>query len=233
MGDHWTPLVAKFAEDHNLSGRQVTNGGCALLFDVSIPGLPGDKALECASYQSEAKKFIERNPGLKIAVVSAFWEKWLALFNAANEEQGNSTDQRENTQSNFEQALETTVRTFTDRGIKVLIIGQIPVYETLPVRCIIGALENYRDVSKCGMSKVEAQNGLKRSNAALTRVAAKTGVSVSLPFEYMCQQEQCSPIMDGVLLYKNGAHVNQFGSRLLERFVKFPEVAAERQISRS
>lgn len=39
--------------------------------------------------------------------------------------------------------------------------------------------------------------------------------------------------MDGVLLYKNGGHVNQFGSRLLERFVKFPEIAGEHKISRS
>ncbi|MBN9248534.1 MAG: acyltransferase [Hyphomicrobium sp.] len=233
MGDHWAPLVAKYAEDHNLAGRQVTNGGCALLFDVSIPGQAEDKARECASYQSAAKTFIQRNPGLKIAVISGYWEKWLALLNLVVATSANSPDPTVRTAPNFNQALENTVRTFTDRGIKVLLIGQIPMYEVLPVRCIIRAVENHRDASPCGMSRDEALNELKLSNAALTRVAAANpGVSLSLPVEYMCQQERCSPIMDGVLLYRNGGHVNQFGSRLLERFVKFPEVAVERQASR-
>ncbi|WP_045835398.1 acyltransferase family protein [Hyphomicrobium sp. 99] len=234
MSDHWTPLVAKYAEDHNLSGRQVTNGGCALFFGVSIPAQKEDKARECASYQSEAKKFIEQNSNLKIAVVSGYWEKWLALLNAADKGQVKSTDQAASALSNFDQALETTVRTFTDRGIKVVMIGQIPTYDPLPVRCIISAIENHRDAASCGKLKTAALDELKRSNAALLRVAAANpGVSVSLPSDFMCQQERCSPVMDGVLLYKNGGHVNQFGSRLLERFVKFPEIAQESSLPRS
>jgi len=225
MGDHWAPLVAKYAEDRNLSGRQVTNGGCALLFDVPIPADTKDKTSECASYQTEAKKFIERNPKLKIAVISGYWEKWLRLLDRAAAKDAKSADHAGSARLNFASALEKTARFFTDRGIKVVMIGQIPTYEALPVRCIIGAIENHRDAATCGKSKTAALRELKLSNAALLRVAAANpGVSISLPSDFMCQEQRCSPMMDGVLLYKNGGHVNVFGSRLLERFVKFPQL---------
>ena len=129
---------------------------------------------------------------------------------------------------NFDAALERTVRAFTDRGIKVVMIGQIPTYDPLPVRCIISAIENHRDAATCGKLKTAALEELKLSNAALLRVAAANPrVSVSLPSDFMCQEQRCSPMMDGVLLYKNGGHVNQFGSELLERFIKFPELGEE------
>ncbi len=228
MGDHWAPLVAKYAQDHGLSGRQVTNGGCALLFGVPIPAQEEDKARECASYQRAAAEFIERNPNLKIAVISNYWEKWLALLNSAAGTNAKSPEQTARPLPAFEHALEQTVRMFTDRGIKVVMIGQIPVYEVLPVRCIISAIDSGRDASICGMTKSDALNRLKLSNAALTRVAARNpGVSLSLPLEFMCGQQRCSPMMDGVLLYKNGGHLNQFGSRLMERFVKFPAIDEE------
>jgi hypothetical protein len=135
---------------------------------------------------------------------------------------------------NFDQALQKTVQVFTDRGIKVVLIGQIPTYAALPVRCIIGSLENHLDVSRCGMSRSEALDELRLSNAALSRIAAANSqVSVSLPSDYMCQQERCSPMMNGVLLYKNGDHVNLFGARLLEQFVNFPQIDAAPLIPRS
>ncbi|MBY0558603.1 acyltransferase family protein [Hyphomicrobium sp.] len=216
MGDHWARLVARYAENRNLAGRQVTNGGCPLLFDVPIPAETEDKTAECAAYQTEAKKFIDRNPKLKVAVISAYWEKWLRLVNTAAARDG---------RIDFDAALDKTVRTFTDRGIKVVMIGQIPIYDPLPVRCIIGAIENHRDAATCGKPKGEALQELKLSNAALLRVAAANPrVSVSLPSDFMCQGERCSPMMDGVLLYKNGSHVNQFGAELLERFIKFPDL---------
>ncbi len=77
MADHWSPLVAKFASEMNLAGRQVTNGGCGLLFGTEIPAWPLAKARECATYQAEAEKFVAINKGMKIAVISGFWEKWL------------------------------------------------------------------------------------------------------------------------------------------------------------
>ena len=229
LADHWTPLIAKFAEEKNLAFRQVTNGGCGLLFGVEIPAWPLSKARECESYQQEAEKFIEANPGLKLAVISGFWEKWLGRLEhpgekvdvppATTEEEANGL-----WAPTFDKVLKETIEVFTKRGIKVLLIGQPPTYEALPVRCLVSSVRQKTDPSTCGMSRADAERQLKRSDEALKRAATLPGVSVSLPFDYMCQKERCSPIADGTMLYKNGGHVNRYGSEYLRRFVEFPSL---------
>ncbi len=83
MADHWAPLVADFAKTANLSGRQVTNGGCAPLISGRVPMPEARKEAECAAYSTELERFIVANPSLKLIVVSAYWSKWLAISTAA------------------------------------------------------------------------------------------------------------------------------------------------------
>lgn len=212
MADHWTPLVAKYAQEQNLSFRQVTNGGCVLLFRVQIPARPEAKARECAAYQSEAEKFIAANPGLKLAVISSYWEKWRELLD-------------EDAPARFEEALRGTVEAFTRKGVRVLLVGQIPVYAALPLRCIVGKLEEGGDAKTCGLTRAAAQDQLNRSDAALKEVVAGNSlVSVWLPFDAMCQEVYCSPLLNGRFLYKNGGHVNAAGAEILRQFVAFPKL---------
>lgn len=228
MSDHWTPLVAKFAEEKRLAFRQVTNGGCALLFGVDIPAKPQAKARECGLYQKEAEKFIEANPKLKLAVISSYWEKWLHLLENRGAKEDIPSDAAGvagKASPHFDKALIETVEAFTKRGVKVLLIGQIPTYGTLPVRCIVAGARETTDAAACGMSRADATVQLQRSNAALQRVAAALpGVSVSLPYDYMCQASHCAPLAEGTMLYKNGGHVNRFGAEYLRRFVEFPSL---------
>lgn len=228
MSDHWTPLVAKFAEEKQLAFRQVTNGGCALLFGVDIPARPASKALECSLYQQQAAKFIEANPKLKLAVISAYWEKWLHYLEnpGANKDvPADAAAVADKVSPGFDHALKETIEAFTKRGIKVLLIGQIPTYATLPVRCIVAVARTTPDAAMCGMARSFAGVQLQRSNAALKRVAATLpGVSVSLPYDYMCQEQRCAPIAEGTMLYKNGGHVNRFGAEYLRRFIEFPSL---------
>jgi peptidoglycan/LPS O-acetylase OafA/YrhL len=229
MSDHWTPLVKAFAEEKNVAFRQVTNGGCGLLFGVEIPAWPLSKGRECGLYQKEAEKFIAANPGLKLAVISGFWEKWLGRLEhpeqrvdvplAMRPEEANG-----HLAPSFDRVLKETIEVFTNRNIKVLLIGQIPTYGPLPVRCLVASVRRKSDPAACGMTRIDAEKQLKRSDEALKRAAALPGVSVSLPSAYMCQSERCSPIVDGTFLYKNGGHVNRFGAEYLRKFVEFPSL---------
>ncbi|MEQ1672873.1 MAG: acyltransferase family protein, partial [Hyphomicrobium sp.] len=200
MADHWGPLVASFASDKNLSGRQVTNGGCGLLFGVKIPAWPLAKSRECSFYQKEAEKFITANPGLKLAVVSGFWEKWLGRIEHPEQKLDvpvamSAVERSGASAARFDKVLRDTIEVFTQRGIKVLLIGQIPTYVTLPVRCIVGAMRTSGDAAACGMTQAAAEAQLTRSDAALLRAAsANPGVSVSLPSQFMCQKAYCSPL---------------------------------------
>jgi peptidoglycan/LPS O-acetylase OafA/YrhL len=235
MADHWAPLVAKYADDKNLAGRQVTNGGCGLFFNFDVPLTPTAKMRECAAYQSEALKFVSANPGLRIAVISGFWQKWLRRI-----ETGRAISEQEvrtlslsssagTAYPRFENALADTIKIFTDRGIQVLLIGQIPVYTALPLRCVVSHIESGSDTAICGMETSAAMAELAASNQALTRAAQNlAAVSVSLPSNYMCQKTRCSPMLDGTFLYKNGGHVNQFGAQVLRKYVEFPPLSNDR-----
>jgi peptidoglycan/LPS O-acetylase OafA/YrhL len=230
MADQWTPLVAAFADEHHLAGRQVTNGGCALLFGIAIPASPAAKARECATYQEQAKKFIAANPKLKVAVISGFWEKWLARLEHPkwiNDPLKSITLSPAAAYSapHFDDVLEKTIKVFTSRGTKVVLIGQIPTYPVLPVRCVVASIENKADPAACGKTKDASEVELAASNAALDR-AAKTlpGVSVSLPLNFMCDAERCSPLKSGIFFYKDSGHINRFGAVALRKFVDFPDV---------
>ena len=230
MADHWAPLVAKFADEQNLAGRQVTNGGCGLLFGIKIPAWPLAKSRECTSYQKEAEKFIAANPGLKVAVISGFWEKWLGRVEHPEQrlDVPVATTKAETSGASaarFDKVLADTIKVFTDRGVKVVLIGQIPTYNALPLRCLVSRLRAGTDASQCGMARAVADAQLKRSDEALLRASkAMPNVTASLPRAYMCQETRCSPLLDGTLLYKNGGHVNQFGATALRRFVEFPNL---------
>lgn len=230
MADHWTPLVAKFAKEKNLAFRQVTNGGCPSLFGIEVPARQSAKIHECSNYQVAAEKFIDNNPGLKIAVISNYWEKWLGRMEhplaTADVPPAQTLEEAKGLSSpHFDKALRDTLEVFAKRGIKVVLIGQIPTYKTLPVRCIAASVRENGDAALCGMSRPDAEAQLTRSNVALQRAAMSLpGVSVSLPSSYMCQGMRCAPIADGTLLYKNGGHVNRFGAEYLRRFVEFPSL---------
>lgn len=229
MADHWTPLVAKFAKEERLSFRQVTNGGCALLFGVTLLARPEAKRRECANYRVEAEKFVAANPELKLAVISAYWEKWRKQVTilpsgvgAGTERQGVGADVPHGL---LEQSLRRTIAKFTSRGVRVLLIGQIPIYDALPLRCIVRRLEGGEDISRCGMTRAKAMAQLSETDAVLRRVAADNPmVGVWLPSGAMCQEQYCSPMLAGHFLYKNRDHVNAIGSEALRKFVVFPKL---------
>jgi peptidoglycan/LPS O-acetylase OafA/YrhL len=224
MADHWVPLAESFAQARGYAARQVTNGGCALFFGIEIPEPSAAKALECASYQSEAQKFLDANRGLKLAVVSAYWSKWMARVDAMPP---SISPPGSEAASLFDSVLAATLGEFTKRGIKVLLIGQIPTYQRLPVRCIVAALRDGSDTSPCGLTANDAEREVGASNASLNRLAAANpAISVFLPSSVMCQSERCPPMLAGVMLYKNEGHVNRFGAEYLGRFVKFPTLEA-------
>ena len=64
---------------------------------------------------------------------------------------------------------------------------------------------------------------LAMSSAALARVAARhPNVSVYYPSDNLCGSETCTPVINRVLLYRNGGHINRYGAEFLRPYVKFP-----------
>ena len=186
---------------------------------------PPSKARECANYQQEAMKFTDQNDHMKIVVISQFWQKWLTLVENIKD---SPNDARPgggeiHTTPLFDKRLKETVEAFTRRGIRVLLIGQAPVYSALPLRCLVAALDHGADPLRCGMPSAEARLRTQASDAALLRLAkTNSAVTVVLPSSFVCPNDNCALMEAGTMLYRDKGHLNTFGARQLSHHVQFP-----------
>jgi peptidoglycan/LPS O-acetylase OafA/YrhL len=229
MADQWSPLIAKFSEEHQLAGRQVTNSGCPMLRDPSEQPLARD---DCKDYQRQAEKFVTANPNLKLAVISGFWESWLwrtenpkLEFSEVNVLHSTLAQTTAKATPRFDAAVRATIKFFTGHGIKVLLLGQTPRYQALPLRCVVSNIENGSGPRACGKPAEVARHELFLSNAALGKAARENpNVTLSLPSDFICSSDNCLLMSKDTFLYKNGGHINPLGALFLGDFVSFPEL---------
>ena len=228
MANQWAPLLEAASQRNGWAARQVTNGGCAFFPGVELP-VKDVKLRECAQYLTQALKFIDANPGLKLAIVSAYWQTWktrldrdplprtrhLPIGAAIASYAGPS----------FENAVVQMIRVFRDRGIKVHIIGPVASLK-FRVNCIIRAAREDLKFDVCGVPAEQARASLEPINAIFAQAAANDpGVSYSLPPEFMCDSATCSPVIDNVIVYRSdGFHLNHEGAELLSKYIHVPSL---------
>lgn len=224
--DHLVPLVTRWAEANGLAGHQVTQSACAPLLGALRPREITDRS--CAPYHRTLLRFAEANPGLRLVVLAGVWRgyegglAWNGL-----EAEGLTKPAGANGVIGLEPMLAATVRYFRSRGIRVHIFGQVPHFKVLPARCTAAALQAGRDVGPCGRPAAEARREVAASERVLRALAAADpGVTVTIPTDVMCDTAWCSPMRDGVFLYRDGGHLNAAGSRHLARYFELPAIAS-------
>lgn len=227
--DHFVPLVADHARREGLSGRQVTQTACGGLLGVRLRGRTPAKHAECLTYQRNMIGFVERNPDLKLVIISGNWVSYqgrlaqsgLVLPELSEETSGMDPVPPET----LEFHLRRTIRFLWRRGIKVHLISQIPYQNGLPIRCVLEALRAGDDARHCGVSAPEARASLAKTNELFERLAAELdGVSATIPTDLMCDDTACPILMDDVLLYRDEAHLNADGATHLGRYIALPGV---------
>ncbi len=224
LADHWTPLLALVAQQRKLAFRQVTNGGCPFFPGYAVPASPAAKQRECELYLHAARAFIDRNPNLKLAVVSVFWDKWVARYELANSRILDFPGAPPNATPRFEDVLDTMISLFKERGIKVLLVGPIPHFPVaLPIRCVIAHLPATTASQACAIPFEAALTQMARANALLKR-KEQAGVSTWLPGLDVCKADSCTLFEGGAFLYKDAAHFNAYGSRAMLPYAKIPEL---------
>jgi len=228
--DHFVPMVARLAEQQGLSGRQVTQSTCAPLFGVWRMRQPEWRENSCLEYQQGIIAFVQANPGLKLAILSANWSSYQGILgNNGLDLATGETGTRDRSPHRLGALLEPTARYLSERGIKVLILGQVPHWKAkgkLPVDCAIDAKRNGVDARACGISAMGARHALAVSNDAIRGVAGRVeNVSAILGTDLTCDRAECYAMMDGVFLYRNPGHLNKFGSEALAKYVALPPVS--------
>lgn len=220
--DHFVPMVAEWAEGAGLAGRQVTQSRCAPLIGATRPDWSSARNATCAAFHRGIVRFVEANPRLSLVVLAGKWtdndrvlgDNGIAAAGFAGPDAAPVS---------LEAALRRTVAYLRRKRIRVVLVGEIPRFEVLPVSCVVAALENGTDTDACGRSRAEAARDASASDPLLARVAATdAGVTVVQPVDVMCDALRCPPMKDGVFLYRDPGHLSAAGSVLLARYLSLP-----------
>ena len=215
--DQFVPMIAKLSQSAALSGRQVTQSSCGPLIGASRGGAAYLEE-QCARYQETIIKFLDRNPDLKIAVLSSVWSNyWAATPNRV------STGAEP---ASFAHFASRTIELFRKRGIKVLVIGQIPHFTTFSLRCLADAHRKDTEDRDCALPRDTGITadiiGAQAILEAIDRDDA--GVSFLSMLDLLCTTANCSAFKDDVLLYRDRSHLNALGAEYLARFASLPRL---------
>ncbi|WP_295555885.1 acyltransferase family protein [uncultured Hyphomicrobium sp.] len=222
--DHFVPMIRKLAENAGYSGRQVTQSACGALIGASRVPRPGDPRPDdetCARYQETILAFLDRNPGLKIAVLSSGWEYYRNLKPNRLSQAGAEAN------ATFAQIAAETIGIFRRRGIDVLIIGQVPFLETFSLRCFADAARRDTEETDCTTPRPAVDATLSFSQAVFKSLDDHDDDVAFLSMaDVLCTSSTCSAFKDEVLVYRDRNHLNASGSAYLSRYASLPAIGA-------
>jgi peptidoglycan/LPS O-acetylase OafA/YrhL len=222
--DHYTPAMSVLAEKAGMSGRQITVGRCLML--VGYHEMTGTPAMQsaCRALREAMLRFVEENPALQVAVLAQHWSSYTGKAIWQDVERiyllggNNDTASEQRTREVLQHSLDATLDYFEQRGVHVILLGEVPLFDRDPIRCIVAALRQGKPAQSCRIAASDVQRRVGEANALLADLAARRGnVSFYSPLEAMCDKEWCSPTVDGIYMYRDRMHLNRIGAEHLAR----------------
>jgi peptidoglycan/LPS O-acetylase OafA/YrhL len=230
--DHYTPTMSVLAQQAGLSGRQVSAGRCLVLLGYyEITGTAAQQAA-CRALRDGMARFVDDNPRLQLAVLAHHWSSYAGQTIWEDVEPiyllGSKGDQT-SAQRSLEvlrQSLEQTIDFLTTRGIQVLLMGEVPLYDRDPIKCVTAAIKQGLGAQGCRISAKAVQDRIGATNRMLAELAEhRDNVSFFSPLATLCDDVWCSPVLDDVYLYRDRMHLNRIGAEYLARSVRLPHPA--------
>jgi SGNH domain (fused to AT3 domains) len=230
--NHYTPAISLLAQQAGMSGRQITVGGCLALLGYYEVVSPYATEASCRSLREAMVRFVRENPRLQVAVLAHNWSVYTgkAIFDdqAPIYVVSSSNDERSHQRSLqvLRQSLEQTIDFFEQRGIHVVLLGEVAIFARDPVRCIAAALRQGGNLQSCRRPLQEVREHLDTMNNLLSEIAErhKSYVSFISPLGAMCDAAWCSPVANGVYMYRDRSHLNRVGAEQLARSMRVPHM---------
>lgn len=121
---------------------------------------------------------------------------------------------------NYVSLLNPFLSQMEQEGVKVILLAQVPKYNCDVNRSAL--LTPFVPWAK----KCDAELDLRyqQANNIIQSVAAQYANTQFVSLNTMLCKEQCSPIIDGQLTYKDDDHLNMVGAQLLAEKTNFAEV---------
>jgi peptidoglycan/LPS O-acetylase OafA/YrhL len=228
--DHYVPAMSVLAKKAEMSGRQISIGACLALLGYFEVTSPFSTEADCRSLREAMLTFVESNPGLRLAVLAHNWSIYTGNTIWKDEKPiyvlGSKHDVRSQQRSLevLTQSLAQTLDLFEKRGIHVLLMGEIPLLNSDPLRCLAAAASSERERG-CRIAAKEVQERVGKMNALLADFARRRkDVTFFSPLSAMCDQNSCGPVVEGVFMYRDRSHLNRVGAEHLARTMSLPHL---------
>ena len=179
--DHYTPAMSVLAQRAGMSGRQITVGGCLALLGYYEIVSPYATEARCRSLRDAVLRFVEENPRLQVAVLAHHWSIYMGktLYQDEGKQPfyllGSRQDERSEQRSLhvLQQSLEQTIDLFEQRGIHVVLLGEVPPLGRDPIKCIAAAVKRGLGAQGCRRPASEVQQRLGAINRQLADLARR------------------------------------------------------------
>jgi peptidoglycan/LPS O-acetylase OafA/YrhL len=188
---HYIGMIGAFAKKEKFRFRNLAAAACPPLLSDPTPYVTATRLADCQESATLAKQAI--GPFTTI-IISADWSAY----------QRRSGD--------FLQTFFDTVNTLEKSGKHIILIGQIPIFQTYDRRCEEKAL-SYPALD-CPTFSATLDTDVKQTNEKLrTFAASKSNVEYFDSAHYLCHQDRCSPFdAKGRPIYYDATHLSMSAS---------------------
>jgi peptidoglycan/LPS O-acetylase OafA/YrhL len=221
--DHWTPGLDVVLRQRGLSGAQLSGSSCVPIFNVILEN-QGALYANCARMMDNIVERLDELQEPTTIIVTARWSFYYegGQFGVPEEEEtffltvrGEGHDGvRSSSQALFLSGLLETVRLLSERGHRVILLGQGPEFSSNQANCTIEAILGSQPV-ECGPNATEILERINPANQVVASVAAEAGVRYVDATEALCDADRCQLMRDGIYLYWDDNHFNAEGARLV------------------
>jgi peptidoglycan/LPS O-acetylase OafA/YrhL len=217
IGDsHAAALFGSFAKQFRQSGvvlTSVAEGGCNPLTQTyADAGDSGDPncAISLRGIRDLMARFSEPP---RFAVIHARWGAYVRGPESAD---------------SFESGLRKLVKNFGDDGMRVVLIGPVPVFEHNALSCVVLSDRYGSSRDRCLAERSTVDDSRRLVVAAMQRVAGEFANARFIdPVGVFCDAANCRPFDGDTVLYVDDSHVGPAGAdRMFDAFASDMEWAA-------
>jgi peptidoglycan/LPS O-acetylase OafA/YrhL len=180
--------------------------------DIRSENAPG-WAGQCERHNANVAAQLARLPSVRTVIISSVWTQ---LFTGGPHRL--RIDGVEGPWRPIAAArLEQSVRAAQAAGKTVILMGPTPRAPfdvgACNARMLSGRLVPFNAGCKLGRGAIEPE--ASTINRAFVEIGRRTGATVLLPTDVLCDAQQCQTVLNGVSLYRDEGHLSMLGSRLL------------------
>ncbi len=186
---HYLSMFMVFAERYGFSIRNATQSACPMVFNGEPDWIPPKYKKACSLYRhSIAKEAMKYDT----VIIGGIWYSYYS-------------------KEGFKENFEKTIKKISSNVKHVILLAQVPTFPGYNKECEIRAIRlNHLNCS------LRYKNTRKDhiSNQYLRKIAKKyTNVSFFDIRNQLCQDDECSPYLDGKPIYYDVGHLSMKGSK--------------------